>query len=155
MSAEKAPKATPSPKPKKVKLVRDSFCMPKDEYAAIETLKQRSLALGKAVKKSELLRAGVRVLSQASDANLLAYIGAVPNIKTGRPSTKTTAETAPDAPTQPQAKPPVQRRKPAPKPPADAPSSSTTATAAARSTAPSKRVGARKTTAAQTPPSTT
>ena len=59
MSPEKKTKDSSAAKAKKVKLVRDSFCMPKEEYAQIELLKQRLLALGKAVKKSELLRAGV------------------------------------------------------------------------------------------------
>ena len=34
-------------KPKKPKLVRDSFTIPKDEYAGIDTLKERSVALGR------------------------------------------------------------------------------------------------------------
>ncbi|MDD3018137.1 MAG: hypothetical protein PHE74_07100 [Comamonas sp.] len=62
--------------------------MPREEYAEIEALKQRLLTLSKAVKKSELLRAGVLALARADDASLLAYIDAVPNLKTGRPSTK-------------------------------------------------------------------
>ncbi|MFT4191014.1 MAG: hypothetical protein QM617_05770 [Comamonas sp.] len=87
------PKATPSvqaldskeKKAKKPKLVRDSFTFPKDEYAAIESLKARALALGHAVKKSELLRAGLLVLSAQGDAALLKSIRRVPTIKTGRP----------------------------------------------------------------------
>lgn len=92
MPIEKKAKAAAAVKAKKVKLVRDSFCMPREEYAEIETLKQRLLALSKAVKKSELLRAGVLALARADDASLLAYIDAVPNLKTGRPSTKPVTE---------------------------------------------------------------
>lgn len=88
MPIEKKAKAAAAAKAKKVKLVRDSFCMPREEYAEIEALKQRLLTLSKAVKKSELLRAGVLALARADDASLLAYIDAVPNLKTGRPSTK-------------------------------------------------------------------
>lgn len=72
-------------KPKKPKLVRDSFTIPKDEYAALETLKQRSAALGHPAKKSELLRAGIKVLAAMSEAALRSAVQAVPSIKTGRP----------------------------------------------------------------------
>jgi hypothetical protein len=37
--------------PKKPKLVRDSFTIPKNEYAAIDALKSRAIALGTSVKK--------------------------------------------------------------------------------------------------------
>src|SRR3989344_5777764 len=58
--APAAPTAARDTKAKKPKLVRDSFTIPKDEYAVIETLKQRSAALAQPVKKSELLRAGLK-----------------------------------------------------------------------------------------------
>ena len=47
---------------RKPKLVRDSFTIPKNEYAAIDALKARAIALGTSVKKSELLRAGLMAL---------------------------------------------------------------------------------------------
>lgn len=74
-------------KPGKVKpkLVRDSFTMPKAEYAAIDVLKQRAAKLARPVKKSELLRAGVKLLNALDDKALLAAVNAVPTIKTGRP----------------------------------------------------------------------
>jgi len=75
-------------KPAKVKLVRDSFTMPSDEYAALGQLKQRALAAAHPVKKSELLRAGVKLLASLSDAALLRALNNVPAIKTGRPKTK-------------------------------------------------------------------
>ncbi|HEX2010600.1 MAG TPA: hypothetical protein VJN44_06645, partial [Roseateles sp.] len=55
------------PKPAKIKLVRDSFTMPADEYAALGALKQRALASAHPAKKSELLRAGVKLLAGLSD----------------------------------------------------------------------------------------
>lgn len=73
-------------KPKKPKLVRDSFTIPKPEYVVLDELKQRSAALATPVKKSELLRAGIKALAAMSDAALLAAIKAVPAIKTGRPA---------------------------------------------------------------------
>jgi len=70
---------------KKPKLVRDSFTMPKDEYQAIETLKQRTTGLLRTAKKSELLRAGIMALSAMDDKNLVAILAKVPALKTGRP----------------------------------------------------------------------
>ncbi len=72
-------------KVKKAKLVRDSFTIPKAEYAAIDAIKQRAAKLGLSPKKSELLRAGLMLLTQLGDAALAKALGAVPAIKTGRP----------------------------------------------------------------------
>lgn len=71
---------------KKPKLVRDSFTIPKAEYLVLEELKQRTGKLGSAVKKSELIRAGIKALEVMSDVAFLAALQAVPTIKTGRPS---------------------------------------------------------------------
>lgn len=71
---------------KRDKLVRDSFTMPKGEYAAIAELKQRGLGLAHPVKKSELLRAGLMLLRALDDQALLASLRQVPAIKTGRPA---------------------------------------------------------------------
>jgi hypothetical protein len=73
-------------KPRKAKLVRDSFTIPKAEYLVLEALKQRAAKAGVPVKKSELLRAGIKALAGLDDAPLLAALGAVPTIKTGRPA---------------------------------------------------------------------
>jgi hypothetical protein len=73
-------------KPKKAKPVRDSFTMPKAEYAVLSDLKLRAIKLAHPAKKSELIRAGVSVLAALSDAEFLAAISGLPAIKTGRPS---------------------------------------------------------------------
>jgi hypothetical protein len=73
-------------KPKKPKLVRDSFTIPKLEYLKLEELKHRSVKLGTSVKKSELIRAGILALAAMSDSNFLKATKAVPAIKTGRPA---------------------------------------------------------------------
>lgn len=70
---------------KKEKLVRDSFTLPESDYALFATLKQRALAAGNEVKKSELLRAALAVLSALPDAAFVKAVGAVERIKTGRP----------------------------------------------------------------------
>jgi hypothetical protein len=79
------PDAPKEPVKVKTKLVRDSFTMPKVEYATIDVLKHRAITLTQPVKKSELLRAGVKALSAMSDKAFLAALKAVPTIKTGRP----------------------------------------------------------------------
>jgi hypothetical protein len=78
-------KAVKTAKVKKPKLVRDSFTIPKDEYVVIDSLKIRAGKLGQAVKKSELLRAGVKALAAMSDIQFKAALSNVPTIKTGRP----------------------------------------------------------------------
>lgn len=72
-------------KAKKPKLVRDSFTIPKDEYAVIEALKLRAVGLAHPAKKSEILRAGLKALAGLSDTALRNALKAVPAIKTGRP----------------------------------------------------------------------
>ena len=71
--------------PRKVKLIRDSFSIPENEYALFSTLKQRALAAGVDVKKSEVLRTALATLAKLDDAALVAAIGLVERIKTGRP----------------------------------------------------------------------
>lgn len=71
---------------KKPKLVRDSFSIPKTEYAAIDALKTRAVSLGATVKKSELLRAGLMALQGMGDAAFKRALAAVPTLKTGRPA---------------------------------------------------------------------
>lgn len=84
--ANTAVKAIAEAKVKKPKLVRDSFTMPKSEYTVIDELKQRAAKLGHPIKKSELLRAAIKVVAGLSDAAYIAAMSAVPPIKTGRPS---------------------------------------------------------------------
>ena len=60
--------------------------MPKAEYVVLDELKTRANQLAQPVKKSELLRAGVKALAGMTDGAFLAAIGAVPVIKTGRPA---------------------------------------------------------------------
>ena len=69
----------------KHKLVRDSFTIPKSEYAELHALKLRTATLGRPAKKSEVLRAGIQALAGMSDKALLAALAAVPALKTGRP----------------------------------------------------------------------
>lgn len=80
------PKAEKSPKVRKPKLVRDSFTMPKPEYLVLDELKLRAGKLAIPVKKTELIRAGIKALATMTDAAFLNALKAVPAIKTGRPA---------------------------------------------------------------------
>lgn len=72
-------------KPPKIKLVRDSFTIPRNEYDTLDALKARLVQLARPAKKSEVLRAGIALLATLNDAALIAALDAVPAIKTGRP----------------------------------------------------------------------
>ena len=86
VKAAAKPAAPKVPKEKKIKMVRDSFTMPKPEFAVLDVLKIRAAKMGAPVKKTELLRAGIKALAAMSDAAFLAAVRAVPSLKTGRPS---------------------------------------------------------------------
>lgn len=85
LAKPKNPKTEKLDKSKKIKVIRDSFTIPKVEFEHIDALKKRLLTLGVAVKKSELLRAGLLALVAQKDAALLAAVRLVPVLKTGRP----------------------------------------------------------------------
>ncbi|USX06491.1 hypothetical protein NHH62_08180 [Paraburkholderia fungorum] len=89
-TAEAAPASTPEARkakpPKKEKVVRDSFTMPKSDYDRIASLKQKCLEAGVSVKKSELLRAGLIMLESAAPQRLLAAVSSLETVKTGRPA---------------------------------------------------------------------
>jgi hypothetical protein len=85
-ASAKPAKAAKPEKTKKPKLVRDSFTIPKAEYVVLDDLKQRAARLTRPAKKSELLRAGIKLLASVSDAAFLTALEQVPAIKTGRPT---------------------------------------------------------------------
>ena len=80
-----APISAPATKTKKVKLVRDSFTMPANEYQILQEIKKASLKAGIEVKKSELLRIGVGLLNTLSIAQLGAARSALTKLSAGRP----------------------------------------------------------------------
>lgn len=73
-------------KAKKPKMVRDSFTFPKNEYDVLDVLKLRAAKLGTPIKKTELIRAGVKAIAALGDAAFKAALAAVPSLKTGRPA---------------------------------------------------------------------
>ena len=80
--AEKSAKPT---KPVNPKMIRDSFTLPEFDYAKLGSLKSKCLENGVEIKKSELVRAGLTVLSKMSVATLLKAVNEVERLKTGRP----------------------------------------------------------------------
>jgi hypothetical protein len=82
----KAGKPAKEDEPPKIKMVRDSYTMPENDYAQLAELKKRCLQAGLHVKKSELLRAGLAGLAGLTDAALTKAMKQVEIIKTGRPA---------------------------------------------------------------------
>lgn len=93
-----APKAAPEPrasgkpakKPAKAEksrpqLVRDSFTMPESDFGLIASLKAKALGARRPAKKSELLRAGLHLLSGLEAKALVAALGQLEPVKIGRP----------------------------------------------------------------------
>jgi hypothetical protein len=81
--AKAAPKQI-AKKPKK-KVVRDSFTMPQSEYSKIAEIKAICLKAKMHVKKSEVLRAGLKLLAEQNATQLKHALGSLEKIKTGRP----------------------------------------------------------------------
>jgi hypothetical protein len=77
----------PSKKQAKLRpqLVRDSFTMPETEFGLIAALKAKALDTRRAAKKSELLRAGLRLLSGLEAKALVAALDQLEPVKIGRP----------------------------------------------------------------------
>lgn len=69
----------------KVKVMRDSFTMPQVEYQKIAEIKATCLKAKMHVKKSEVLRAGLKLLAELSTPQLKQVLDSLEKIKTGRP----------------------------------------------------------------------
>ncbi len=83
-------KPTP-PKPgriKKVKLVDVKFTMPESEYKMLAEVKKACGIAGFAVKKSELLRAGMGLLKSLDHEKLKQAVSSLPPLKAVRPKAK-------------------------------------------------------------------
>lgn len=69
----------------KKKVIRDSFSFPEQDYHKISELKRICLAAGVHVKKGEILRAGLNLLTNLKMSELLNAVEAVERVQTGRP----------------------------------------------------------------------
>lgn len=72
-------------KASKTKVIRDSFSFPDFDYRKISELKKTCLAAGIPVKKGEILRAGLNLLTELSVDELSQVMQKVEKVKTGRP----------------------------------------------------------------------
>jgi hypothetical protein len=70
VKSQAAPKKHNGGSPKKLKLRSSRYKIPDDEYAQLTALKNRVLALGMSVRRSELLRAGLMLLVALEDVPL-------------------------------------------------------------------------------------
>ena len=79
---------SPAPSGERVKLVRDSFTMPREDFDLIADLKARALEFKRPTKKSELLRAGLQQLAALSESQLRSALVALRPLQAGRPKKK-------------------------------------------------------------------
>ena len=84
--AAKPAAASKPTKHKKVKMVRDKISIPETEYLVLAGLKLRAAKLGHPVKKTLLIRAGIKALAAMADAAFAPAIRAIPKLKDGRPT---------------------------------------------------------------------
>ena len=81
--------ANPSAKKNKIvkaKVIRDSFSFPEQDYLKISELKKTCLEAGIHVKKSEILRAGLLLLTKLNLAEIKQVVEQVEKVQTGRPN---------------------------------------------------------------------
>lgn len=82
------PASEPPVSPARAKVVRDGFTMPASDYALITQLQRAALHAGLSVTKSEVLRAGLQVLSQLPADALTQALRGLEKVKTGRAATR-------------------------------------------------------------------
>ena len=70
----------------KVKVIRDSFSFPEQDYLKISELKSTCLTAGIHVKKGEILRAGLHLLTKLNLDELKQAVEQIEKVQTGRPS---------------------------------------------------------------------
>jgi len=84
---EAQPKSKPKPE-RKQQPVKDAFSCTTEDLTKLRKLIDRSKVLGIRAKKSEVIRAGILFLTEATDTKFKELMMSVPEIKTGRPATK-------------------------------------------------------------------
>jgi hypothetical protein len=80
-----APFSVKKKKQEKAKVIRDSFSFPEQDHHKITELKKICLAAGVHVKKGEILRAGLSLLTNLNLSDLLQAVEKVERVRTGRP----------------------------------------------------------------------
>ncbi len=73
---------------KYARIIKDTFTFPDHDYGLIDACRQRSFKEGYNINKSEVIRAGLLLLSKLSKDELMTALTRVKKIKTGRPKLK-------------------------------------------------------------------
>lgn len=81
--AEKIEKDKPA-KPERVKVVRDSFSVPKSEHAQLKALREALAKEGRIATKSELLRVGIQLLAKEPLASLKTLVEGLSVVPKGK-----------------------------------------------------------------------
>ena len=81
--AEKIEKDKPA-KPERVKVVRDSFSVPKSEHAQLKALREALAKEGRIATKSELLRVGIQLLAKEPLASLKTLVESLSVVPKGK-----------------------------------------------------------------------
>lgn len=69
----------------KIKIVKDSFTIPEEEYSLISKCQEKLLNYKKVFNKSEIIRLGLIALNNLKDEEILKLSEALLRIKTGKP----------------------------------------------------------------------
>ncbi|MCP4050184.1 MAG: hypothetical protein GY730_05715 [bacterium] len=67
------------------KVKRDTFTMPVDDYKLIKQIRHDALSSGITINKSEVVRAGLQLLSHLSNIDLELALNGIHKVRTGRP----------------------------------------------------------------------
>ena len=71
-------------KPERVKVVRDSFSVPKSEHAQLKALREALAKEGRIATKSELLRVGIQLLAKEPLASLKTLVESLSVVPKGK-----------------------------------------------------------------------
>lgn len=82
--ARKRPAGPPKPAGENVMVIRDTFSMPGTDYKLIESLRSKAARQGYIYTKSEVIRAGLQLLSGLPPAGLVDTLSKVERVKPGR-----------------------------------------------------------------------
>lgn len=87
LGSVKSPVPAPSPQiPQKKRVIRDAFSIPEDDYELIEKIRDRLVReLAMVRNKSEVVRAGLKLLYAMDAEQLREAVEAVERLKPGRP----------------------------------------------------------------------
>lgn len=82
---EKGRVPVPKKVPSRPKIVRDTFTIPEGDYALIAKVKKDCMKAGVEANKSEIVRAGLKLLAGMNQTELKDALGAVERLMPGRP----------------------------------------------------------------------